>query len=365
MEAHKIVPDIIDSVPPNVATVRYDSGVEMNLGAELTPLQVKDIPIEVSWPTEPGALYTLVHIDLDHPFPTFRGILHWLVVNLSGNDLTSGETIAPYAGSGAPDGAGLHRYALLVFKQSAPLDANLIKQSFQFQTDRIGFNTRTFAQQHNLKNPIAGNLYIAQCDDYIRQRNATLLATAMKNDAVIPDVIDVAPNYAAFVMYEKSKAFINYGKELTPTQVKDQPNLLIWRTEPGVLYTLIMIDPDAPSRADPQMGEALHWLVVNIPGTDISKGETFAEYIGSGPPQGSGHHRYVLLIYKQTTRLSLNRAKVTSTQMDGRVGFKTKQFVKELNQQLQAVPLAGNFYIAQYDDYVQILHNQLGFNSTR
>lgn len=33
------------------------------------------------------------------------------------------------------------------------------------------------------------------------------------------------------------------------------------------------LDPDAPSRAEPTLGEVHHWLVTNIPGNDISKGE--------------------------------------------------------------------------------------------
>ena len=54
-------------------------------------------------------------------------------------------------------------------------------------------------------------------------------------------------------------------------------------------------DPDAPSRADPKWGEWRHWLVVNIPGNDISKGDTIAQYIGAAPPVGTGLHRYVIL----------------------------------------------------------------------
>jgi len=48
------------------------------------------------------------------------------------------------------------------------------------------------------------------------------------------------------------------------------------------LYTLSLTDPDAPSRADPKFREWWHWLVVNIPGSDISKGEAILQYVGSG-----------------------------------------------------------------------------------
>lgn len=61
----------------------------------------------------------------------------------------------------------------------------------------------------------------------------------------------------------------------------------------------IYLDPDAPSRKEPAHREFLHWSVVNIPGNDISKGDTLAEYVGSGPPKDTGLHRYVFLIFKQ------------------------------------------------------------------
>ena len=48
------------------------------------------------------------------------------------------------------------------------------------------------------------------------------------------------------------------------------------------------LDPDAPSRANPSSREFLHWLVTNIPGCDIAKGDQFAEYIGSDAPKDTG-----------------------------------------------------------------------------
>lgn len=51
-------------------------------------------------------------------------------------------------------------------------------------------------------------------------------------------------------------------------------------------------DPDAPSRADPKFREWHHWLVGNVPETKISEGETLSEYVGSGPPEGTGTFSY-------------------------------------------------------------------------
>jgi len=113
MEEHQVLPDVIDVLPPNVIEVRYSSGVEAKLGNELTPTQVKDIPVSIKWPNEETALYTLCLTDPDAPSrqsPKYREWHHWLVVNIPGNNVSRGDTLSEYVGSGPPKGTGLHRY---------------------------------------------------------------------------------------------------------------------------------------------------------------------------------------------------------------------------------------------------------------
>ena len=62
----------------------------------------------------------------------------------------------------------------------------------------------------------------------------------------------------------------------------------MWTAKPDTLYALFMMDPDAPSRKTPKKREWYHWAVLNIPGTNVEKGETVAEYIGAGPPAEIG-----------------------------------------------------------------------------
>ena len=96
---------------------------------------------------------------------------------------------------------------------------------------------------------------------------------------------------------------------------------------------------------------------MNVPGTDLSKGETYAEYMGSGPPKAVGLHRYVYLVFKQQGRNILSRVKASRTNIIDRFKFNTKNFIKENNL---GSPIAGNFYLAQYDEYVRILWKQVG-----
>lgn len=91
---------------------------------------------------------------------------------------------------------------------------------------------------------------------------------------------------------------VNLGKELAAKQTKDAPKLK-WDAEKGAYYTLLMVDPDAPSRTNPLYREIRHWLVMNIPDSSIENGDELIEYIGVGAPKNSGLHRYIFLVYKQ------------------------------------------------------------------
>lgn len=88
------------------------------------------------------------------------------------------------------------------------------------------------------------------------------------------------------------------GNELTPSQVKDKPQVT-WNAEKDAYYTLVMTDPDATSRTNPDLREIRHWLVMNIPECAIGLGDEVIEFIGSGPQKSTGLHRYVFLVYKQ------------------------------------------------------------------
>ncbi len=125
-----------------------------------------------------------------------------------------------------------------------------------------------------------------------------------------------------------------------------------WAVDEGQYYTLVMTDPDAPSREDPKFGQIKHWLVLNIPGTDLSKGETLASYRGSAPPEGSGMHRYIFLVYKQSGILKHSETPVEPNSREGRRHFKVREFAKKYNL---GQPIAGNFYLAQNDEYAKQL----------
>ncbi|KAK9717430.1 Phosphatidylethanolamine-binding protein [Popillia japonica] len=185
------------------------------------------------------------------------------------------------------------------------------------------------------------------------------VASSMEKHQVVPDVISDAPQKAMRIKYPTG-AKVAFGNVLTPTEVKDIPGVK-WAVDANAFYTLCMVDPDAPSRKDAKWREWHHWLIGNIPVEenvpDVCRGETLSEYIGSAPPKGTGLHRYVFLVYKQKERIKFSEPRLTNTSAEKRGNFSITKFAAKYKL---GEPIAGNFYQAEYDDYVPILFKQLG-----
>uniref|UniRef100_A0A1I8A3L7 Phosphatidylethanolamine-binding protein n=1 Tax=Steinernema glaseri TaxID=37863 RepID=A0A1I8A3L7_9BILA len=179
------------------------------------------------------------------------------------------------------------------------------------------------------------------------------VSESFEKHEVVLDVVPLAPKDLAKVVYTEGVE-ANLGNELTPTQVKDSP-CVTWDVEAGALYTLVMTDPDAPSRAEPKAREFEHWLVVNIPGNEVSKGDVLAPYVGAGPPQGTGLHRYVFLIYKQPGKV-VDKEHGSNPGREKRRSWKVAAFAEKHKL---GSPVAGNLFQAQWDEYVPILHKKL------
>lgn len=93
------------------------------------------------------------------------------------------------------------------------------------------------------------------------QADMTDVETKFIENEIVTDLkLAKAPQKLVEINYP-SGVTVNLGNELTPTQVKELPSLK-WSSEGSdVLYTVFMVDPDAPSRANATLREVRHWLV--------------------------------------------------------------------------------------------------------
>ncbi|KAL0353170.1 UNVERIFIED_CONTAM: protein MOTHER of FT and TFL1 [Sesamum angustifolium] len=155
---------------------------------------------------------------------------------------------------------------------------------------------------------------------------------------VIGDVVDMFVPAAELSLHYGIKHLCN-GIEINPYSAAQRPRLLITSSltpsKPNY-YTLVMVDPDAPSPSEPTYREWLHWLVIDIPeGSDAGEGKEVMEYMGPQPP--TGIHRYVFVAFKQNGLMEMVRRRPVE-----RGHFNTRQFASENDLGLPAAALYFN-----------------------
>jgi phosphatidylethanolamine-binding protein (PEBP) family uncharacterized protein len=117
------------------------------------------------------------------------------------------------------------------------------------------------------------------------------------------------------IAYPSNKE-VSLGNTLKPEDTQDQPILQITPEgeDSSKTYTVVLTDPDAPTRDDPKWSEYCHWIITDIKlpsleaitasataeslSIDLSKSYEVVKYMGPAPPEKSGKHRYVFLLYR-------------------------------------------------------------------
>ncbi len=125
-------------------------------------------------------------------------------------------------------------------------------------------------------------------------------------------------NYKNFVELSFANKKIEYNDKLTKQASSSKPKIEFVK-EPGKLYSIITIDPDAPSSSNPIYKYFLHMLVVN--NSDI-----IMEWTGPDPPIGSNTHRYYTCVFEQVSPIDINKISINS-----RPKFDLNTFVKSNN----------------------------------
>ena len=98
-------------------------------------------PYPVWTPPTPPTLYSIMCWD---PDASAKSFLHWLVVNCKGSDNSDGKVLAKWSPPSPPPGTGEHRYIIMLFEQTKPIDISEI-------TERGNFNPNTFATANGMK----------------------------------------------------------------------------------------------------------------------------------------------------------------------------------------------------------------------
>lgn len=162
-----------------------------------------------------------------------------------------------------------------------------------------------------------------------------------KEAGIIPDVLDdIKPTLELEVKFPKGR--IHHGTELRPSEAAHAPHVH-WQAAAGAKHLLMMVDPDAPSRATHTYRNWRHWIVADIPGGDVSKGHTVSDYVGPGPPQGTGLHRYIFLLFEQPKEI--HEAHMSTKGMDC-AKFDVRAFMQKHGL---GTPIGADWFVSQHE----------------
>ncbi|XP_010444040.1 PREDICTED: protein BROTHER of FT and TFL 1 [Camelina sativa] len=154
---------------------------------------------------------------------------------------------------------------------------------------------------------------------------------------VIGDVLEMFNPSVTMRVTFSSNTIVSNGHELAPSLLQSKPRVEVGGQDLRSFFTLIMIDPDAPSPSNPYMREYLHWMVTDIPGTtDASFGREIVRY--EAPKPVAGIHRYIFVLFKQSGRQTVSAAPET------RECFNTNAFSSYFGLSL---PVAAVYFNAQ------------------
>jgi hypothetical protein len=141
------------------------------------------------------------------------------------------------------------------------------------------------------------------------QSNPTLelqgIQAQFQNARIVPDLLQ-SFNPTALLTVSYNGQVVAAGTPETVDAVKPQPSLTLTvppGTTVGKTFTLAMVDPGAAG-SDSSAGQTRHWLVNGVTVGDngalnFPTETTITNYGGPLPPDGSGAHRYVFLLYDQ------------------------------------------------------------------
>jgi hypothetical protein len=178
------------------------------------------------------------------------------------------------------------------------------------------------------------------------------------NFKIVPHVLDDASGLNVLnVTFKSENISVKLGNIITTMSVKLEVPDIKWNAVDDKFYTLELIDAQdlSISKLPHEKDEIIHWLVVNIPGSNLNDGETVVQFLSPLPAIETKQHRYIYILFEQRDgKIFYNEGFVNNKTFYGRYPSLTRDLMSEYNLK----PIAINFYLSEYDDYVPILYEK-------
>ena len=287
---------------------------------KLKPSIVENVPQVMLRLANATRIYPFIMIDLDsiHCKQDERAAyLHWGIVNIEGGDIETGIEIQPYLSPAPEYNSGVHRFVFLLFDQSSDFDPDQLEEIDAMFQHRESFPYLSFLAHSHLAAPVAVNGFYAGWEEYCGKLHERMNCTppdqyfSPKQEEIVNlacaeqariDLFVEALDMCVPPPMGSIALVIEYGDEdegeevvrahdgfaIPPAKTQHEPFVSFFphpvTTTSGKkdcnVYTLMLVDPDAPSRVNHSMWEYIHWIVMNIPAGDVTQGATVLPYVG-------------------------------------------------------------------------------------
>ncbi|KAL5357747.1 phosphatidylethanolamine-binding protein [Aspergillus floccosus] len=166
------------------------------------------------------------------------------------------------------------------------------------------------------------------------------LAQALSQSGILtPDLQpllspDLVPSTALTVQFGEET--VSYGNFFRASECKTAPSISFSKEtddpDASRRYTLLLIDPDAPTPDDPKFAYWRHWVVSGLRPADAgdvtATATVLTEYLGPGPKDESKPHRYLYLLFREPERFALSKEDVGGEEFTQRRSFKAAEWVE-------------------------------------
>ncbi|KAL4897074.1 phosphatidylethanolamine-binding protein [Aspergillus ambiguus] len=151
------------------------------------------------------------------------------------------------------------------------------------------------------------------------------------------------PTTALTVQFGESP--VSFGSFFRASECKEAPTVSFSKEadDPNASkrYTLLLIDPDAPTPDDPKFAYWRHWVVSGLrpaeAGDVTDTATVLTEYLGPGPKDESKPHRYLYLLFREPEQFTLSKNDVGGEEFTQRRSFKAAEWVEQYGLKLVAV----------------------------
>lgn len=292
----------------------------------------------------------------------------------------------------------------LLFDQASDFTPDQFEDLDEMFQHRDAFSHLELMKQFHLGHPVGINGFYstwdAHCDvlhqrmqyaplsEYFSPTQAVSAATARAERAraalfrefVLGDIfpMDAAefnapapPGGIALIIEYDDDYVVEDGQIIPPTYTRTEPSVSYTPHPVAVdakgrpaecnMYTLLLVDPDAPSRINHSMREHVKWVVLNISEDRVSQGVPALPYLSPDPAYASGLHRYVFALFKQKREFSAKEVEDSKAFFAPRSGIISYDWVKAQGSVLHGVPVGVEAFLSEWDQSIDEIHKAAGY----